>query len=390
LIDDLQVIAGISDFSLMDKEWASLIAVLDDLVSRYEQIERQISDPAIAQERTRLVALSKERGKLRPLVAKYRDYKKIVAGIDEAQQILDDRSADPDLRTMAEEEIEQLSGKRDGLLEDLQNTLVMADELHVDSVIMEIRAGTGGEEAALFARDLYEMYLRYAAKRRWRVEQLDFSPSEKGGFREVIFSVKGEGVWAELGYEGGGHRVQRVPETEAQGRIHTSAATVAVLPEPEDVDIEINPADVVEHVSRAGGPGGQNVNKVSSAIRLEHVPTGITVNRREEASQHKNRAKAWRILRSRVYELYESKRTAERDSQRRTMIGSGDRSEKIRTYNFPQNRVTDHRIGLSLYNLDRIINGDMGELIAALREHDRQQRLKNLQLSPGAAASPSK
>ena len=283
-----------------------------------------------------------------------------------------------------------MTAKRDGLLEDLQNTLVMADELHVDSVIMEIRAGTGGEEAALFARDLHDMYMRYATKRRWKVEQLDFSPSDMGGFREVIFGIKGEGVWSELGYEGGGHRVQRVPETEAQGRIHTSAATVAVLPEPEEVDMEINPADVVEHVSRAGGPGGQNVNKVSSAIRLEHDPTGITVSMREEASQHKNRAKAWRILRSRIYELYETKRRAERDSQRKTMIGSGDRSEKIRTYNFPQNRVTDHRIGLSLYHLDRIINGDMGELIAALREHDRQQRLKNLQFSPGAGASTSK
>ena len=260
----------------------------------------------------------------------------------------------------------------------------MADELHVDSVIMEIRAGTGGEEAALFARDLYDMYGRYAAKRRWKVEQLDFSPSEMGGFREVIFSVKGEGVWAELGYEGGGHRVQRVPETEAQGRIHTSAATVAVLPEPEEVDVEINPADVIEHVSRAGGPGGQNVNKVSSAIRLEHVPTGITVSMREESSQHKNRAKAWRILRSRVYELYESKRRAERESQRRTMIGSGDRSDKIRTYNFPQNRMTDHRIGLSLYNLDKVMAGDIDELIAALREHDRQQRIKNLQASQRA------
>jgi len=373
----------------MDKEWTSVIAILDDLDARYGEIERQISDPALATETAKLVALSKERGKIRPLVSKYRDYKKLVAGIDEARQILEDASADPDLRTMAEEEIEQLTARKDSLLEEIQNTLVMADEMHVDSVIMEIRAGTGGEEAALFARDLYEMYLRYAATRRWRVEQLDFSPSEKGGFREVIISVKGEGVWAELGYEGGGHRVQRVPETEAQGRVHTSAATVAVLPEPEEVDIQINPADVVEHVSRAGGPGGQNVNKVSSAIRLEHVPTGITVNMREEASQHKNRSKAWRILRSRVFELYESQRRAERESQRRTMIGSGDRSDKIRTYNFPQNRMTDHRIGLSLYNLDKIINGDMQELIAALREHDRQQRLKNLQTAQRAGA-PSK
>jgi peptide chain release factor 1 len=374
----------------MNKESNSLIAILDDLDARYEEIERQVSDPAITKETAKLVALSKERGKIRLIVSKYREYKKLAAGIEEARQILDDKSADPDLRTMAQEEVEQLTARKDSLLEDLQNTLVMADEMHVDSVIVEVRAGTGGEEAALFARDLHDMYVRYAANRRWRVEQLDFSPSDMGGFREVIFSVKGEGVWLELGYEGGGHRVQRVPETEAQGRIHTSAATVAVLPEPEEVDVEINPADVVEHVSRAGGPGGQNVNKVSSAIRLEHVPTGITVNMREESSQHKNRAKAWRILRSRVYELHEGKRRAERDSQRKTMIGSGDRSEKIRTYNFPQNRVTDHRIGLSLYNLDKIITGDMNDLIAALREHDRQQRIKNLQLSQRAGAPASK
>ncbi|MCL5279569.1 MAG: peptide chain release factor 1 [Planctomycetes bacterium] len=374
----------------MDQNSNSLIAVLDDLDARYQEIERQISDPALARETAKLVALSKERGKIRTLVSKYRDYKKIVAGIDEAQQILEDKAADPDLRTMAQEEIEPLTAKRDSLLEDLQNTLVMADELHVDSVILEIRAGTGGEEAALFARDLHDMYLRYAAKRRWKVEQLDFSPSDMGGFREVIFSVKGEGVWAELGYEGGGHRVQRVPETEAQGRIHTSAATVAVLPEPQELDIEINPADVLEHVSRAGGPGGQNVNKVSSAIRLEHVPTGITVSMREEASQHKNRAKAWRILRSRVYEFYESKRRAERESQRRTMIGSGDRSDKIRTYNFPQNRVTDHRIGLSLYNLDKVIAGDLEEVIAALREHDRQERIKSLQATQRAGIAAGK
>jgi len=374
----------------MDKEQNNLSAILDGIDARYDEIEKQISDPAVAKEHAKLISISKERGKIRLIVEKYREYKAVLAGIEDARQMLDDQAADADLKAMAEEEIEQLTAKRDRLLNELQDTLIMADDMHIDSVIMEIRAGTGGEEAALFARDLYEMYTRYASSRRWRVEQLDFSPADMGGLREVIFNIKGEGVWAELGYEGGGHRVQRVPETEAQGRIHTSAATVAVLPEPEEVDIEINPSDVVEHVSRASGPGGQNVNKVSSAIRLEHIPTGITVNMREEASQHKNRAKAWRILRSRIYELYESKRRADRDSQRKTMIGSGDRSEKIRTYNFPQNRVTDHRIGLSLYNLDRIINGDMSELIAGLREHDRQQRLKNLQPSPRAGASASK
>jgi peptide chain release factor 1 len=374
----------------MSQEPANLLKILDEMDGRYDEMERQISDPAIAKDPAKLVTVSKELGKIRLIVSKYREYKSTVAAIEDVRQILDDKTVEPDFRALAEEEVEQLSARRDGLLEEIQNALIMADDLHIDSVIVEIRAGTGGDEAALFARDLYEMYVKYAANQRWRVEQLDFSPSDVGGFREVIFNVKGEGVWAELGYEGGGHRVQRVPETEAQGRIHTSAATVAVLPEPEEVDIQIDPDDVVEHVSRSSGPGGQNVNKVSSAIRLEHVPTGITVNMRDEQSQHKNRAKAWRILRTRIYELRESKRRAQRDSQRRTMIGSGDRSEKIRTYNYPQNRVTDHRIGLSLYNLDRIIEGDMGELIAALREHDRQQRLKNLQFAPRADASTAK
>ncbi len=362
----------------MVEEQSSLLAKLDEIDGRYCQIEKQISDPEVAQNPAKLVALSKEQGKIRSVVSKYREYKKIRAGIEDARQIVSDEGVEPDFKALAEEEIEKLSSREEALLQEMQNTLVMADDMHVGSVIIEIRAGTGGEEAALFARDLYNMYTRYADSRHWRVEQLDFSPSEMGGFREVIFSVKGEAVWSELGYEGGGHRVQRVPETESQGRVHTSAATVAVLPEPENLDIEINPQDVVEHVSRSSGPGGQNVNKVSSAIRLEHVPTGITVNMQDEQSQHKNRAKAWRILRSRVFELHENQRRAQRDSQRKTMIGSGDRSQKIRTYNFPQNRVTDHRINLSLYNLDKIITGDMGDLIAALRDHDRQQRLKNL------------
>jgi peptide chain release factor 1 len=205
-----------------------------------------------------------------------------------------------------------------------------------------------------------------------------FSPTDLRGFREVIISIRGEGVWQELGYEGGGHRVQRVPETETQGRIHTSAATVAVLPEPEELEIDIKSDEVIEHVSRASGPGGQNVNKVSSAIKLQHVPTGITVSMQEEKSQHKNRAKAWRILRSRVYDYYEQKKRAERDSARKSMIGSGDRSQRIRTYNFPQNRVTDHRINLSLYSLDKIIMGEMNGLIKGLIDYDKQQRLENL------------
>jgi len=355
-----------------------LISKLDQLEGRFSEIEKQITDPANATDSAKLIALAKEQGKLKAIVSKYREYKKTVAAIEETQQIFNDPAADEDFKALAKDEIGRLEETKNKMLDELLDNLLMGDEMSIDSVIMEIRAGTGGEEAALFARDLYDMYIKYAASRKWRIEQLDFSPTERGGFREIIFNVKGPGVWAALRFEGGGHRVQRVPETETQGRIHTSAATVAVLPEPKEIDIQINPNDVVEHVSRAGGPGGQNVNKVSSAIRLEHIPTGITVNMREDKSQHKNRAKAWRILRSRLYEYYHSQERAKRDQQRRTMIGSGDRSEKIRTYNFPQNRLTDHRINMSFYNLDKIITGDMDELIAALQSFDRQERLKNL------------
>ncbi len=356
----------------------NLLARLREIESRFVEIERQISDPAIARDSARLVALAKEQGRLKALVGIYRQYNATVSEIQDAEKMRDDPQLDKELRELAEQELSRLEEKRKALLDQLQEKLVMADDMNIGSVIMEIRAGTGGEEAALFARDLYNMYVKYAESRKWKVDQLAFSPTGRGGFREVIFSVKGEGVWTELGYEGGGHRVQRVPETESQGRIHTSAATVAVLPEPEELDIEISSQDVIEHVSRSSGPGGQNVNKVSSAVKLEHVPTGITVSMQDEKSQHKNRAKAWRVLRSRVYEYFESKKRAERDSQRRTMIGSGDRSQKIRTYNYPQNRVTDHRINLSLYNLERIMAGEMGELIAALKDYDLQQRLKNL------------
>ncbi|MHC4123860.1 MAG: peptide chain release factor 1, partial [Planctomycetota bacterium] len=339
----------------MCEEKKSLLIKLDELEGRFEQLEKQISDPSISSNPTKLIGLSKEQGKLRNIVSKYREYKKVMKHLDEAKEIAGDDTAEEDMRNMASEEVSQLKEQKDGLFEEIQNTLVMADDDSINSVMIELRAGTGGEEAALFVRDLYNMYLKYAENRKWKVEQLDFSPTEMGGFREVILNIKGEGVWANLGYEGGGHRVQRVPETESQGRVHTSAATVAVLAEPEELDIKIDPNDVVEHVSRAGGPGGQSVNKLNSAIKLEHKPTGITVSMRDEKSQHKNRSKAWRILRTRIYQHHESQKRAQRDSQRKIMIGSGDRSQKIRTYNFPQNRLTDHRINLSLYSLDKIM-----------------------------------
>lgn len=353
------------------------LSKLDELESRFSEIEKQISDPAISCDSNRLIALSKEQGKLKGIVEKYRSYKEAVAGIEEAEQILNDGDSEEDFKELAKEEIAQLQSRSECLFEQIIDTVVMADDDVINAVIMEIRAGTGGDEAALFVRNLYTMYVKYAESKRWKVEQLAFSSTEMGGFREVIVSIKGQGAWTHLGYEGGGHRVQRVPETESQGRVHTSAATVAVLPEPEEIDIQINPSDVAEHVSRAGGPGGQSVNKLNSAIKLEHIPTGITVSMRDEKSQHKNRAKAWRILRSRIYDHFESQKRAERDSARKTMIGSGDRSQKIRTYNYPQNRVTDHRINLSLYNLDKIMAGDLDEIIVALKDHDKQQRLKN-------------
>jgi peptide chain release factor 1 len=356
----------------------TLLDKLSEMEARFDELQKQMEDPAFSRDSTKLIAFSKEQGKLKPLVAKYREYKKYVEQAEQAQQMINSDSSDAEFKAMAQEELRQLNEKKTILINELQNRLVTADDLSINSVIVEIRAGTGGEEAALFARDLYTMYTKYAQDRGWKVEELDFSTTDTGGFRDVILGIKGEGVWSEMGYEGGCHRVQRVPQTETQGRIHTSAATVAVLPEPEEVDIQINPDDVIEQVCRSSGPGGQKVNKTSSAIRLEHLPTGITVRMQEEKSQHKNRARAWRILRSRLYEFYQGKNQAERDAKRKTMIGSGDRSEKIRTYNFPQNRVTDHRVNLSLYTLDKIIAGDLGELLKALKEYDIQLRLKNL------------
>ena len=354
-----------------------LLEKLKELSDRLCEIDEQILTQEVASDPNKHIPLAKEQAKLRPLVGLYRQYNESLAGIESSKELLETET-DPEMCELANADIADLTEKSASLLQEIKDVLVMADDAAIDSVIIEIRPGTGGDEAALFVRDLFNMYSRYAEKHAWKIETLSLSGSEKGGIKELVASVKGPGVWSLLGYEGGGHRVQRVPETETQGRIHTSAATVAIMPEPEELEIDIKESDVLEHVSRAGGPGGQSVNKLNSAIKLEHVPTGITVSMRDEKSQHKNRAKAWRILRSRIYEHFLAKERAERDSQRKEMIGSGDRSQRIRTYNFPQNRITDHRINLTVYHLDKVIMGELDEIIEPLKEHDKQQRLENL------------
>jgi len=356
-----------------------LIAKLDELKAKYDDLHRQLAEPEVASNPGKSIAITKEAGLLRRLVVPFTAFRKIRDQLADAKAIAADRSQDAELRELAEAEIESLQTQHDEMLDALKFAMVSDEDAAIASVILEIRAGTGGDEAGLFARDLYEMYLRFCEKKGLKFEVLDQSGSELGGLKEVVINIKGADVFRLLGYEGGGHRVQRVPETEAQGRVHTSAATVAVLPEPEEINIEVNwDTEVEEFVSRAGGPGGQNVNKVSSAIRLQHKETGITVSMRDEKSQHKNRAKARRLMITRLYDHFHQAATGARDSTRKTMIGSGDRSQRIRTYNFPQNRVTDHRINLDLYHLDRIMQGNLDELIEALQTYDKEQRLKSL------------
>ena len=357
--------------------YAIILKTLQEMAARQRQIELDLLDPEIQQNSARLVPLSRENGFLTRSLASYRQYLAIKTQYEDAVLLANDTTQAADMRAFAAEEAQTLATELAWRMERLVDDVLEADEIQVDSLMLEIRAGTGGDEAALFARDLCEMYRRYSDKTGWRFEVIDFSPGERGGFREVIASVRGTGAFRALAMEGGGHRVQRVPETETQGRIHTSAATVAVLPEPDQSDIVINPADVREDVSRAGGPGGQNVNKVESAVQLTHLPTGITVRMRDERSQHKNRDKAWRILRSRVFEHFDSQRRAERSSVRKQMIGSGERNERIRTYSFPQNRLTDHRLNEN-FALERIISGNMDELLVALQNYDRHLRLQAL------------
>ena len=362
---------------VQDPPW---IARLEEMAGRGAEIAAEMNRPDVASNGALMVKLAQEHGTLEKLLKPYREYRRVTDQINESHEIIEDDDSDRDLCELAREELPQLESRREGLLDALKEKLVTGDETAITSVIVEIRAGTGGVEAALFAGELLEMYKAYGARKRYKVEVLSVSASELGGVKEAILNITGDEVYLNLRFEAGGHRVQRVPQTESQGRIHTSAATVAVLPEPEDVEIDIDwDKDVVEHVSRAGGPGGQNVNKVASAIKLEHPTTGVTVSMRDEKSQHKNRAKARRILVSRVYEHFRSEQERKIALERSGMVGSGDRSQRVRTYNFPQNRCTDHRVHLDIFDLAGVLASDrLDEFHAALRDRDLKRRLENL------------
>lgn len=345
--------------------------LLESKLARFEQLEKDLVDPEVLGNSDRLAQTAREHGSLAKLANKYRRFKEIVDEMSEAREMAE--SSDSEMRELAEAELETLRGEREETWDDLLGMTIGGEEANRSRCIVEIRAGTGGDEAALFARDLYEMYKRHAEVKRWKMEIMDASPTELGGFKEISLAMEGEGVFRELQYESGGHRVQRVPETETQGRVHTSAATVAVMAEPEDVEVELKPDDYRVDKFGASGPGGQHVNKTESAIRLTHHETGIVVQCQDEKSQHKNLAKALRVLKSHIYDHRQQQEAQRRADERKSLVGSGDRSQRIRTYNFPQNRLTDHRIGLNLYKLDQIVGGDLQVVTDAMIEYDRQQ-----------------
>jgi peptide chain release factor 1 len=342
-----------------------VIDKLESLSSRLRELDETVADPALAKDPARYREAMRERSRLAVVVEAYGEFKSVVSALEGAQALARDE-ADPEMRELAKAEAGALEDRRAALEARLQDLIAPRDELADKPAIVEIRAGTGGEEAALFAADLFRMYSYFAESRRWKIEVMDASGTELGGYREIVFSVSGDAVYECLRWESGVHRVQRVPATEASGRIHTSAVTVAVLPEMEETEVEISEKDLRIDVMRSSGPGGQSVNTTDSAVRITHIPTGIVVHCQDEKSQIKNKSKAMRILRARLFELEDSKRQAERAAERRSMVGSGDRSERIRTYNFPQNRITDHRINLTLYKLDLAMEGDIGELVDAL------------------------
>jgi len=348
---------------------------LETKLKRYEELEQLLQDPAILADPAKSLPLTREHGGLTKVARAVRKYHGLQDDIATARAILEEEK-DAKSREYAKAELDTLVEQSKLLESELEDLASAGDSATRGSLIMEIRAGTGGDEAGLFAGELFDMYKRFADKKGWKYEILELSGSELGGLKEVVFSVTGEGAFQQLQFESGGHRVQRVPETEAQGRIHTSAATVAVLPEVTEVEVDIRDEDLQIDTMRASGPGGQKVNKTESAIRITHLPTGIVVKCQDEKSQHKNKAKAMRVLRSRIFDHKQELLDQERSAQRRSLIGRGNRNERIRTYNFPQGRITDHRIGLTLHKIDQIMQGELDELVGALVEVDRQERLK--------------
>ena len=352
----------------------NMIEKLETIARRYEELNEILMDPSIASDIHKMTEASKEQASLETAYQLYQEYKKVLSGIEEAKELM--KENDPEIKEMAELELSELEEKKPHLEEKLHLELIPKDPNDNKNVIVEVRGAAGGDEGNIFAGDLYRMYVKYAESQGWKVEVMETQESEAGGFSLVSFMVKGEGVYSKLKFESGSHRVQRVPKTETQGRVHTSTATVLVMPEAEEVDVEINPGDLRIDTYRASWAGGQHINKTDSAVRITHLPTGIVASSQDGRSQHDNKDKAMRALRARVYEMVQREQEEALGSERRSKIGSGDRSEKIRTYNYPQNRVTDHRIGLTIQQLDRIMEGKLDDVIDALINED--QRLKLL------------
>lgn len=351
---------------------------LQALEDRYNELSELLCDPNVVSNPEKLRDYSKEQSDLEETVTCYREYKDVVNQLNDAKSMLEEK-LDDELREMVKLEIDELTEKKEGLEEQLKILLLPKDPNDSKNVIVEIRGAAGGDEAALFAGDLYKMYTRYADLRGWRTEVIEASPSDVGGYKEIIFSINGKGAYSRLKYESGAHRVQRIPITESGGRIHTSTSTVAVLPEAEEVEVEINEKDIRVDLFASSGPGGQSVNTTMSAVRLTHIPTGIVVTCQDEKSQHKNKEKAMKVLRARIYDQMLQKAQAEYDETRKSAVGTGDRSERIRTYNFPQSRVTDHRIGLTLHKLEQILNGEIDEIVDALIIHDQTAQLQKVE-----------
>ncbi len=352
-----------------------MIDKLQEIVKRYHSIEDQINDPEVVSDLKRYIQLNKDYKELQPIVQAYREYRNVITSIETAREILENEK-DEDLRAYAKEELATLTDRRSEMEESIRLMLIPEDPQDRKNAIVEIRAGTGGDEASIFAGDLYRMYLKFCEVKGWKVEPVSATEGTVGGYKEVIFDVSGDGVYGQMKYESGVHRVQRVPKTETQGRVHTSAASVVILPEADEFDVDVKDSDIRKDTFCSSGPGGQSVNTTYSAVRLTHIPTGIVVSCQDQKSQIKNYEKALTVLRTRIFEMEYKKYLDEISSKRKTMVSTGDRSAKIRTYNFPQGRVTDHRIGLTLYNLQNIIDGDIQELIDQLQLAENAERLK--------------